>query len=99
MKKVKNKESSNKFSKLYLLIIIFMFLCFSTYLFYKYEVLVDYNNKILEIQKELDSAKKKGEDLKKQEEYKNSKEYIEKLAREKLGMLKSNEIIFYDDNK
>ncbi|MDE6182254.1 MAG: septum formation initiator family protein, partial [Eubacteriales bacterium] len=50
------------------------------------------NNKIKE-------EKKINDELRKQSEYKNSEEYIEKLARDKLGMVKSNEIIFYDTNK
>ena len=59
---------------------------------------MEYNEKIQQLNEEIDAANKKNEDLKYQTEYKNSNEYIEKIARDKLGMVKNNEIIFYDNN-
>ena len=97
MKNLENKKSSSKINKLYFLIMIFMILSFSSYLFYKYNSLINYNMKIDEINKQIDTALKKNEELKYQAEYKNSNEYIEKIARDKLGMVKNNEIIFYND--
>ena len=77
---------------------IFIILSFSTYLFYKYDTLLEYDNKINELNEKINLANEENEELNYQTEYKNSDEYIEKLARDKLGMVKNNEIIFYDNN-
>ncbi len=98
MKNQKNKNVSSKLNKFYFITMIFIILSFSTYLFYKYDTLLAYNNKINELNKKIDLANEENEELKYQTEYKNSEEYIEKLARDKLGMVKNNEIIFYDNN-
>lgn len=98
MKVLKNNKKSFSFNKLYFLIMIFIILSFSSYLFYKYDSLVNYNNKIKELNIKIEKANKENEELKYQMDYKNSDEYIEKLARDKLGMVKNNEIIFYDEN-
>lgn len=97
MQGLENKKKSLKFNNLYFFIMIFMVLSFSTYLIYKYNSLFMYNQKLELLSKEVEEANKINEDLKSQTEYKNSKEYIEKIARDKLGMVKSNEIIFYDN--
>ena len=98
MKNEKNKKNSSAFNKLYFLIMIFTILSFSSYLFYKYNSLIAYNDKIQELNTEIEKANKENEELQYQTNYKNSDEYIEKLARDKLGMVKNNEIIFYDEN-
>ena len=56
---------------------------------------VEMNN----IQTKIQEESKLNEDLKKQKEMLNSDEYIEKVAREKLGMVKPGEKIFVDINK
>lgn len=98
MKQIENKKKSSKFNKLYFITMFFVVLSFSSYLFYKYDNLMEYNEKIQQLNEEIDVANKKNEELKYQTEYKNSNEYIEKIARDKLGMVKNNEIIFYDNN-
>ena len=98
MSNLENKKKSSKINKIYFLTMIFMILSFSSYLFYKYDNLMKYNQKIEELEKEIDIANKTNEELQYQTEYKNSNEYIEKVARDKLGMVKNNEIIFYDNN-
>ncbi len=98
MKQIENKKKSSKFNKLYFITMFFVVLSFSSYLFYKYDNLMEYNEKIQQLNEEIDAANKKNEELKYQTEYKNSNEYIEKIARDKLVMVKNNEIIFYDNN-
>ncbi|MBS5793168.1 MAG: FtsB family cell division protein [Lachnospirales bacterium] len=98
MKNLENKKITSKINKLYFIIMVFIILTFSSYLVYKYDSLVKYNEKIKELQKEISIANQKNEELKSQTDYKNSNEYIEKVARDKLGMVKNNEIIFYDSN-
>lgn len=98
MKNLENKKITSKINKLYFIIMIFIILTFSSYLVYKYDSLVKYNEKIKELKKEISIANQKNEELKSQTDYKNSNEYIEKVARDKLGMVKNNEIVFYDSN-
>lgn len=50
--------------------------------------------KIEELQESIEEQKKRSEDLDEQKEYKKTKEYIEKIAKEKLGLVYPNEIIF-----
>ncbi len=98
MKNLENKKITSKINKLYFIIMIFIILTFSSYLVYKYDSLIKYNEKIKELEKEISIANQKNEELKSQTDYKNSNEYIEKVARDKLGMVKNNEIVFYDNN-
>ena len=62
----------------------------------QYEKQLSYKNQIDELKIEISQAKSRSEELKSQSEYKESDEYLEKLARERLGMVKPNEIIYYD---
>ena len=50
--------------------------------------------KIEELQESIEEQKKRSEDLDEQKEYIKTKEYIEKIAKEKLGLVYPNEIIF-----
>lgn len=50
--------------------------------------------KIEELQESIEEQKKRSEDLDEQNEYTKTKEYIEKIAKEKLGLVYPNEIIF-----
>ncbi|WP_317366980.1 septum formation initiator family protein [uncultured Tyzzerella sp.] len=98
MNNLEKKKKHLKINKLYFITMISIVFIFSSYLFYKYDTLIKYNKKIEQIKKEIEIANKTNEELKNQTEYKNSNEYIEKIARDKLGMVKNNEIIFYDKN-
>lgn len=50
--------------------------------------------KIEELQESIEEQKKRSEGLDEQKEYTKTKEYIEKIAKEKLGLVYPNEIIF-----
>ena len=52
-----------------------------------------------EITMQIEEQKKLNNELKKQTEYRDSDQYIEKIAREQLNMVKPNEIVFIDQNK
>lgn len=52
-----------------------------------------------QIESKIMEEQKNNEKLKKQKEMVNSDEYIEKMAREKLGMVKQGEKVFIDTNK
>ena len=57
------------------------------------------NNELKSVQSKIDEERKTFEELKKQKENVNSDEYIERVAREKLGMVKYGEKIFVDVNE
>lgn len=49
---------------------------------------------IADVQSQIDAENQRTEDIKALQEYMKSDEYIEKEAKEKLGLIKDNEIIF-----
>lgn len=98
-KKNKYKDKKFKFTGVYFFVTIFAVLLASFYLFKQYSLLKSHQNQVLELNKEIENQKKINKELQNEKEYKNSDENIEKIAREKLGMVRSNEIIFYDTNK
>ena len=57
------------------------------------------NNELKSVQAKIDEESKTSEELKKQKETVNSDEYIERVAREKLGMVKYGEKVFVDVNR
>ncbi|MFI3230803.1 MAG: septum formation initiator family protein [bacterium] len=83
----------------YLVGMFFIIIVFSIYIIYKYTIFQDYSTKLNKLHSEIESIEQNNQDLLDQAEYKTSDEHIEELAREKLGLLKNNEIIFYDTNK
>lgn len=99
MKNIKKSNKKNIASKIYIFAYLFFLICFATYVNHYYKILNDYNKQINQLSNEIELEKKNNAKLIEQIEYKNSNEYIEKIAREKLGMIKNNEIIFIDVNK
>lgn len=77
-----------------ILLIVFAFVGVNQYNKY-----LSNENQIKDIKARIAQAKLQGEELKAQSEYKESDEYLERLARERLGMVKPNEIIYYEQNK
>ena len=59
-------------------------------------VIVTNKQKIEKINAEIEEEKRRNAELDKIIENADSDEFIEKIAREKLGMIKSNEIVFVD---
>lgn len=57
-------------------------------------IVKELDKQIAETQKEVEENKMKIEDLKKERESMDTPEYIEKVAREKLGMVKADDIVF-----
>ena len=58
----------------------------------------EYNAQIAELKKEKKSADERTEELKKFEKYVDTDEYVEKIARERLGLVYKGEIIFEPDD-
>lgn len=60
---------------------------------------LEYDTEIQALQEEISKANEKSTKLQEQIEYQDSDEFIEELARERLNLVKSNEIVFVDKNK
>lgn len=58
----------------------------------------EYARQIANLKKEKKEADKRAEELKEYEEYVKTDEYVEEVAREKLGLVYKDEIIFEPDN-
>ena len=79
-------------------VFIFMFLLiYAGYTFIKQEIEINkYEKEKNNYLEQIEIAKKKQEEYKHFSEYVNSDEYIEKIAREKLGMLLPEERIYIE---
>lgn len=83
-----------------LIIVTSVFLLYLGYVFIKQENMMYAQQISMEdIQAKIDEEKALNEKLLKQKEEINSEEYIEKIAREKLDMVKQGERVFVDINK
>lgn len=82
---------------MFLLLVIFLYL---SYVAVGQQKLID--TKTLEssrIENKIKEEAKTNEELKKEKKIINSDEYVEKVARDKLGMVKKNERVFVDIGK
>lgn len=81
-------------------VIISVFLLYFAYVFYEQEGILQAKAwQMKRIRDRIDEQEKVNRELQKQKEILDSDEYIEKIAREKLGMVKQGEKIFRDKNK
>jgi len=88
-----NKRRKINFKKLlYLILILYM-----VFIFIQQQITIYHLDKQkMEMQKEMNTLLEQNKALKEQIKYVKSKEYIEKVAREELGLVKDNEIIYID---
>ncbi len=96
----KRKKSISKFT-VFGVVVLVVVLCGT--LTYKKAVLDakgnEYSKKLEQLQKKNEAADKKSKELDNYKEYTNSKEFIEEVARDRLGLVYDDEIIFEPDNK
>jgi cell division protein FtsL len=88
-----------KKSRLGTFVIIGFFLYFAYTLVDQQKILYDKELQLNNINAKVEREQKLNDELLKQMETLHSNEYIEKIAREKLGMVKKGEKIFIDANK
>ena len=50
------------------------------------------------LEKSIDSEKERTKEIEAEKEYMKTDEYVEEAAREKLGLVKDNEIVFQEEN-
>lgn len=59
----------------------------------------EYDQTIQELQAEINAQKLRSEELVKKREYTTTREYIEGIAKSKLGLVYPNEIVFHAEDK
>ena len=67
------------------------------YMQYSYTIQLNKENE--NILSQIDKQNKLTEKIKNEKDYQNSDEYVEKIAREQLSLVKPDEILFFDLNK
>lgn len=90
--------NKGKKTKVFKIIFIICFAYVSCVVFQQQLILNAKNDEMQSIEKKIDDQKKVNANLLSQKENVNSAEYIEKVSREKLGMVKDGEKIFVDVN-
>lgn len=82
-----------------ILILLFIFLYLSYIAVNQQKIIFDKNLELSRLEEKIAEEKTVNEELKKESEIIQDDEYIEKIAREKLGMVKKNERIYVDIGK
>lgn len=91
--------SKRRKSRVYLLVTLCV-MAYLTYLMIGQERIIrDKSSQITSVNQKIEDEKSKNTELNKQKEQVNSPEYIEKIARDQLGMVKPDEKVFVDINK
>jgi cell division protein FtsL len=88
-----------KKSKLGLFVIVGILVYFSYVVIDQQKILYAKENQMTTIEKKIDEQKRLNEELQRQKKILNTDEYAEKVARDKLGMIKPGERVFVDVNK
>ncbi len=94
-------QSSGKVGKanlVYSVIMVIITLIFVAALFHQYSIRQNLINAQIDMEISLTKASAEGAALKKEFNNQSSPEFIEKVAREKLNMVRPNEIVFIDEN-
>ncbi|MBQ7265289.1 MAG: cell division protein FtsL [Firmicutes bacterium] len=90
----RRKKGKLIFGSLFFLVVVLILFA----IFHQYRIRLDLNSKEAVISKELDKEKAENAALQKELENENAPEFIEKIAREKLNMVRPTEIVFNDVN-
>ncbi len=87
----KQKKSNRIWVRIFLIVFAIVVVADVAWQYQRYEVLQE---ELSEINQQIAEEKKKATDFEARKEYYNSDAYIEQIAREKLGLVKSNEILY-----
>ncbi|MDO5564106.1 MAG: septum formation initiator family protein [Eubacteriales bacterium] len=97
MGKSKTNEKKLITSRLIIIIMTMMILFVATVMSDKYKTLLnkrnEFDQKINSLQEKIDYESKRSEELASQKDYTKTKEYLEKLARERIGLIADDEIL------
>jgi cell division protein FtsL len=93
----KKKMSRSNF--FYTLFMSFLFIFFVIIMYYQYRNRIRTSVQMEYVTEQIAAQQSINDALNKEMKFKDTPEYVEKIAREKLGMVKPNEIVFVDENK
>ena len=91
--------SKRKKSKLGLVLLMVIFIYFAYTAVGQQKILYMKDIELKKVQSKIDDETKENEKLKEEQEELNSDEFVEKTAREKLGMVKKGERVYFDIGK
>ena len=95
----KVEKKKTKTNMAYSVCMAFITVVFVISLFAQYQVKLDLNAQERDVKTQLSQQEKVKKRLTNEADNQDSPEVIEKIAREKLNMVKPNEIVFVDDNQ
>ncbi len=102
MARIKQRRPKKRISRFTMFGIVVLSLVMCGILMYKKHDLKlqanEYQKQIVQLKAEKKKADDRKEELKDYKEYVNTDEFVEEVAREKLGLVHKNEIIFEPDN-
>ncbi len=98
-KKVKSKGKIN-FRKMMVVIVAAVVAVYFVYILISQQISISQKNREIEnLREQVVSASEESERLSQEVENLNDPEYLERVAREKLGLVRPNERVFVDSNK
>ena len=104
--KVKSNNSTNnkpqkkkRHNFLYVMIMGGLLFLGVSIIYMQYSYTIQLNKENENILSQIDDQNKLTEKIKNEKDYQNSDEYVEKIAREQLSLVKPDEILFFDLNK
>ena len=81
-------------------IIVLALICFVVVIFVKQEISIrEYQSQIDQLSVQIEEQQKISQELEEKEKLYSSNEYIEKVAREVLGMVSADEKVYIDENE
>lgn len=96
--KEKSEKKRKKGKTFYVLLAAAVLCVYSCAVYFQYKQRLELYKRESELDKEIKLQEKIHKELTEQSEYSESDEYIEKIARQQLGLVKPNEILFIDQN-
>lgn len=93
------KKKKRKGIRIIHVFLIFLAIYVAVVLNHQRSLMKDLNTKMLKNQSEIDQLNKEIDILNKEIESSDTLEFVEKVARDELGMVKPREIIYIDKNK
>ncbi len=96
--KEKSEKKRKKGKTFYVLFVTAVLCVYSCAVYFQYKQRLELYKRESELDKEIKLQEKIYKELTEQSEYSESDEYIEKIARQQLGLVKPNEILFIDQN-
>lgn len=94
-----NKRKKSLWSVIYTIVLIVLSIYSAVTMIDQQKILYAKNIELKSIQSKIEDENKNKEELTKQKGTVNSDDYVERVAREKLGMVKHGEKVFVDINK